>query len=107
MIQRKMVLSYQLALLLSGMKEFDAALNFVRDAVEYREKIKKSNILEAGEYETTKSQMFFLEGELLYVNGDLKQARIKFLDALAIDERMQDEAGVTVIKKRLKLTEDQ
>lgn len=107
LIQRKMVLSYQLALLLSGMKEFDAALNFLREAVEYREKTKKSNILEAGEYETTKSQMSFLEGELLYVNGDLKQARIKFLDALEIDERMQDEAGVTVIKKRLKLTEHQ
>ena len=105
LIQRKMVLSYQLALLLSSMKDFDAALNFIRNAVEYRETNKKSNIWEAGEYETTKSQMLFLEGELLYVKGDRKQARIKFLDALAIDERMQDEAGVTVVKKRLKLTE--
>lgn len=105
LIQRKMVLSYQLALLLASIKNFDAALSFIRDAVKYREQIKKSNILEAGEYETTKSQMLFLEGELLYVKGDKELARMKFLDALAIDECMQDEAGVTVIEKRLKLTE--
>lgn len=67
LLQRKMVLEYQMALLFASMQRYDEALRAVCAAAVWREELRQSNIWEPGEYDITKSQMLFLEGELLYV----------------------------------------
>ena len=99
--QRQMVLAYQSALLLASQQSYGEALKAVRRAHAWREKLKDSSIWKPGEYDTTRSQMLFLEGELLYVEGDTDSARERFKEALTIDTRVNDRQGIEVIKRRL------
>jgi hypothetical protein len=103
LLQRKMVHAYQTALLAASQQKYRDSLAAVRAAKGFRERHKDSDIWLPGEYETVKSQMLFLEAELLIVQGDRNTARSLLMQALAIDTQRGDVSGQEVIDKRLQV----
>ena len=96
-----MIVHYQRALLLATLARYDDALAALMNARQLKESLSDSTMWDPNERPEFESQMSFLEGELLLVQGDRERACALFLQSKQIDQEVGDTAGVEKNDARL------
>ena len=97
--QHAMAIQYERSLVLATLSRYDSALNALKEAQRLRIQLK--GYLSSDESQELKSDMLFLEGELLITQGQQERARELFERSKAIDIARNDTARIELTDKRL------